>query len=223
MPRTVEELRADVDELKRLSELATRQSIKDLLLIETRRVETEISKQLAESISNVEIKPSVPSSVNKCYDVNITNYAWDQSDKFFKIFVTLNNVQTLPSDNVTCQFSERSVELAVKNLEGKNHNLLIKNLAETIDQAKSYWKVKSDMIVIFLAKQRQSVKWDAVTLDEKRIKEAKASKLDSKSDDPQASMMNLMKQLYEDGDDEMKRTIAKAFVESRNKSSDIGL
>ena len=79
------------------------------------------------------------------------------------------------------------------------------------------------MVVIFLAKQRQGVKWDAVTLDEKRIKEAKAPKLDSKSDDPQASMMNLMKQLYEDGDDEMKRTIAKAFVESRNKSSDIGL
>lgn len=79
------------------------------------------------------------------------------------------------------------------------------------------------MVVIFLAKQKQ-VKWEAVTLEEKRIKESKAPKLDSsKSDDPNASMMNMMKQLYDEGDDEMKRTIAKAFVESRNKTSDIGL
>ena len=30
--------------------------------------------------------------------------------------------------------------------------------------------------------------------------------------------MTLMKQMYEDGDDEMKRTIAKAWTESRDKN-----
>jgi len=39
----------------------------------------------------------------------------------------------------------RSIELNVKELDGKNYSLLIKNLAETIDVAKSHWKVKTGM------------------------------------------------------------------------------
>ena len=35
--------------------------------------------------------------------------------------------------------------------------------------------------------------------------------------DPQAGLMDLMKKMYDDGDDEMKRTIAKAWTESQDK------
>ncbi len=35
--------------------------------------------------------------------------------------------------------------------------------------------------------------------------------------DPGDSLMQLMKNMYETGDDEMKRTIAKAWTESREK------
>ena len=35
--------------------------------------------------------------------------------------------------------------------------------------------------------------------------------------DPQAGLMDLMKKMYDDGDDEMKRTIAKAWTESQEK------
>jgi len=40
-----------------------------------------------------------------------------------------------------------------------------------------------------------------------------------KEGDPQENMMKLMQQMYEDGDDEMKRTIAKSMYESRMKST----
>jgi calcyclin binding protein len=33
--------------------------------------------------------------------------------------------------------------------------------------------------------------------------------------------MTMMKQMYEDGDDDMKRTIAKAWTESRGASSEL--
>jgi calcyclin binding protein len=33
-----------------------------------------------------------------------------------------------------------------------------------------------------------------------------------KKEDPQESMMNMMKKLYQEGDDEMKKTIAQAWV-----------
>ena len=38
-------------------------------------------------------------------------------------------------------------------------------------------------------------------------------KLGGKNEDPQASLMNMMKEMYNTGDDEMKRTIAKAWSE----------
>ena len=38
-----------------------------------------------------------------------------------------------------------------------------------------------------------------------------------KDEDPGVGLMKLMKQMYNDGDDEMKRTIAKAWHESQEK------
>jgi len=52
----------------------------------------------------------------------------------------------------------------------------------------------------------------------KTIKKAdkKPPKMDDKKD-PGDSLMTMMKQMYDEGDDEMKRTIAKAWTESREK------
>jgi len=41
--------------------------------------------------------------------------------------------------------------------------------------------------------------------------------------DPSEGLMDLLKQMYEEGDDEMKRTIAKSWCESRNKQSGMDL
>lgn len=37
--------------------------------------------------------------------------------------------------------------------------------------------------------------------------------------DPSEGLMNVLKKIYEDGDDDMKRTINKAWVESREKQA----
>ncbi len=46
-----------------------------------------------------------------------------------------------------------------------------------------------------------------------RVKPPKAEK----TEDPGAGLMSMMKQMYDSGDDEMKRTIAKAWHESQEK------
>ncbi len=63
-----------MDELKKLTDLATRQSIKDVLAIETRRLETEISLQLKDNMFNLETKPAQATNTVRCYDVKLTNY-----------------------------------------------------------------------------------------------------------------------------------------------------
>lgn len=52
------------------------------------------------------------------------------------------------------------------------------------------------------------------------LKFFRAPKLDSNSGDPGDSLMTMMKQMYETGDDEMKRTIRKAWHESQSKKSE---
>lgn len=48
------------------------------------------------------------------------------------------------------------------------------------------------------------------------LSRAKPPKTD-KSEDPGASLMSLMKHMYQTGDDELKRNIAKAWHESQEK------
>ena len=45
----------------------------------------------------------------------------------------------------------------------------------------------------------------------------KPPKVDKDEGDPSQGLMKLMKQMYDEGDDEMKRTIAKAWHESQEK------
>ncbi len=45
----------------------------------------------------------------------------------------------------------------------------------------------------------------------------KAKLTDADKDDPSKSIMNIMKQMYQNGDAEMKRTIAKSWQEAQDK------
>lgn len=77
------------------------------------------------------------------------------------------------------------------------------------------------MVVLFLRKD-QPKKWACVTAIEEKAKEARMPK-PKEDDDPSKSIMSLMKQMYEDGDDEMKKTIAKAWTEARDKNEPMEL
>lgn len=43
----------------------------------------------------------------RCFTV-----AWDQSDKFMKLYVTIKGVQNLQKQNVTSEFKDRSVHVS---------------------------------------------------------------------------------------------------------------
>ena len=72
------------------------------------------------------------------------------------------------------------------------------------------------MVVIFLSKETVGTKWDCLRASEKAAEKKFSPPKMDKDADPSASIMNLMKQMYDDGDDDMKRTIAKAWTESRD-------
>lgn len=75
------------------------------------------------------------------------------------------------------------------------------------------------MVVVYLSKRQQSVDWKHLTLSEQKLKDAQKKDMDdmNSSEDPSQGLMNLMKKMYTEGDDDMKRTIAKAWCEGREK------
>ncbi|XP_042213103.1 calcyclin-binding protein-like [Homarus americanus] len=214
MSNKIEEMLKDVEELRTLVASATRKRIQDLLSQELRKMEIEVAHLQEESLlkpSEQKAKPATAST----YTVILRNYSWDESDKFMKIYISLKNVQGLEKDAITTTFSKRGVQVMVKELDGKNYDLNITNLAKNINPDASYHKVKTDMLVVLLSKSEQG-KWTGVTAEDVRASEARKPKMSS--DDPNAGMMDLMKQMYDDGDDKMKQMLNKTWYESQQKT-----
>ncbi|CAF4030622.1 unnamed protein product, partial [Rotaria sp. Silwood2] len=215
-------LNADIDEIKNLLSQSNRSRVKQFLEIQQRRLETDLitlkEKQEQNAAPAAEKKPTVtvPSSTNRSYTKEITLYAWDQTDKYVKIYVqNLDGVGDLPENQVRSSFEVRGFTLEIINL--KNINYLFKRgrLLNEIKPEQSSYKVKKDMVIISLAKA-DSKNWECIFQDEKKTPEKPIPKMDD-GKDPGDSLMQLMKNMYETGDDEMKRTIAKAWTESREK------
>ncbi|CAI9611538.1 unnamed protein product [Staurois parvus] len=212
------QLQNDLEEVKQFLEKATRKRVRDVLFVEQRKLETEIAnKQQQQTGESMEVsKPSaIVPPMSSMYTVKISNYGWDQSDKFVKIYITLKDIQNIPADNVQVQFTERSFELLVKDLNGKNHTMTVNNLLKPIAPENSSRKVKTDTVLLMLRKKSES-KWEYLTQVEKQTKEKDKPPMDTDGD-PSAGLMNVLKKIYDDGDDEMKRTLNKAWVESREK------
>ncbi|CAL1287077.1 unnamed protein product [Larinioides sclopetarius] len=206
-------LRKDADELLRLAMLTEIENVKRILTSEATRLvqAAEAEEKRSQGAQKKVLRPAF--TTTKLY-----NYGWDQSEKFLKIYVTMNGVQSFAANSISTTFGDKSFELQIIDEEKKvNYILTVNNLLYKIVPGESYSKVKTDMVVVFLRKA-STQNWGFVTEAEKKAKDAKTPKFD-KEEDPGASLMTLMKQMYEDGDDDMKRTIAKAWTEAREKKS----
>ena len=80
------------------------------------------------------------------------------------------------------------------------------------------------MIAVLLKKSNEGVTWKFLTGTEKALKEKKEKMFDDNKDevgsdkDPNSALMKMMQKMYDSGDPEMKRTIAKAWTESQDKN-----
>mmetsp|Transcript_141987 Transcript_141987/g.441487 ORF Transcript_141987/g.441487 Transcript_141987/m.441487 type:complete len:283 (+) Transcript_141987:101-949(+) len=128
--------------------------------------------------------------------------------------VRLKGVEQLPQENITCDFTEASFDLKVVGLEGQNYRFLRSNLDKDIVPADSSVKVKKNHVIIALQKVKGEYGYDSWTdLVAKGKRRPTATKKDSSN--PQDSIMDMMKDLYEDGDDSMKKIIGEAMYKAR--------
>ncbi|XP_011402649.1 PREDICTED: calcyclin-binding protein-like [Amphimedon queenslandica] len=206
-----------VEELKYLLTLAKHPETISLL---NNALKKSSNEQNGEEIKEVSMKPLTTTHKKQLLtSTKITSYGWDQSDKFVKIYITdVKGIDNVGADNVKANFTDKSFTVELINVGGRNYSLVINGLLNPIDPEKSTVKVKSGMVTVSLRKA-SAENWSVLTAREKKLKEArepKPSKPDEK-EDPGAGLMKMMQKLYDEGDDDMKRTIKKAWHDSQEK------
>lgn len=225
MEGNLNELALDLEELKRFEAQAQREGTRAKLAIWRSQLEQEMQalrQKQAQVTEGTQAKVTSSPPKSKLFTKKITTYAWDQSDKFLKIFVSnLKGVQNIPSENVSVTFDGHHYILNVNNLNNSNHQLVLPKLLHEVSETSC--KIKTDEVVMMLRKTSPK-KWDTLSEKEKKEKEEKDQppKMD-KNDDPSKGIMDMMKKMYDEGDDDMKRTIAKAWTESRDKQMNEGM
>jgi calcyclin binding protein len=145
--------------------------------------------------------------------VPIESFAWDQGDyngSTVTIFVTLENVGSV-KNQVNCNFTKSSFDLKVLGLNGNNYRLFKDNLDKDIIPDQSSFSVKKNKVVVKLQKQKGEYSYDTWT-----DLTAKKPKQQSKAaNDPMGGLMDMMKDMYDKGDDNMKKTIAEAMMKAQ--------
>ena len=126
------------------------------------------------------------------------------------------NIKNIDQSNIKATFTSDSFDLQIHGYENKNWRFTIPKLHSKIKAEKSNIKIKQNYIFVNLAKDGMGV-WTELTFSKKFDP---LKKLDKK-EDPQEGLMNMMKRMYEEGDDNMKRTIGEAWTKARENPSKI--
>ncbi|MCL7038627.1 hypothetical protein MKW94_016696 [Papaver nudicaule] len=213
-----DELTLDLEELHHLQSIAKRPRILSLISSEIRNLQTQklskdVESQPTAPTPDPAPTPAAPALLAKGSAISALNYAtlssysWDQDDEKVKIYISLEGVD---QEKVETTFKKMSVDLKFHDVQGKNYRCAIPKLNKEIMPEKSKVLVKPKRIVVTLYKASKG-NWLDLHFKEDKLKPG----LD-KRQDPMAGVMDLMKNLYEDGDEDMKRTIAKAWTDARS-------
>lgn len=154
----------------------------------------------------------------------ISNYSWDQDQEMIKIYLNVADFKDVKKELVKVELSadNQAVTVLVDN-GGHSGKLVLKKLSHPLSSVQdpaSQVKITKSFVIVAL-KKSENKKWLSLqkTSGASELGKSLAGESnEGENEDPSKSMMNLMKNLYETGDDEMKRTIAKAWSQQQEKS-----
>lgn len=202
------DLSEDVLELKALLNQATRPHVQSLISSEIQTLEkvAAISAQSQGKATLLHTSTAVP----EVRYATLSSFSWDQDIEKVKIYISL---QGASKEKVEVDYKARSFVLKVHDVDGKNYRLGVPYLCKAIVPEKCSVIVKPTRITIILKKLDKGTWADLHGKEDKLKQRADSDK------EPMSGLMQLMKNMYDDGDDEMKKNIAKAYSEAREGKS----
>nr|UNA27450.1 calcyclin binding protein [Plasmodium yoelii nigeriensis] len=216
----LKELHEDIEELKTILSKAVRENVKRKISRVIEDMTVEIAKLKLDEFqkpNKINITNSEKNDNNISYS-SVPSFAWNQEKNKVTVFLTIKNIQNINKENIISKFNERDFEIKIHNLDLKNYRFCIKKLHDKIIPNKCSIKIKKDLIQVYLIKQ-DNKHWDNLHFKESPMSKIKPPKINDQAE-PSAMLMDMMKQLYQEGDSDMKRTIAKAWCEANEKKND---
>ncbi|KAG7655914.1 unnamed protein product [Arabidopsis thaliana] len=210
-----EEVGLDLEELRQLQNIAKRPRVLNLINSEISNLE-KLRDSAVSSNAKPEVPVTVPAPVSSSGKpvsssglnyVTLGTFSWDQDNDKVKMYISLEGVD---EDKVQAEFKPMSLDIKIHDVRGKNYRCAIPKLCKEIMPEKCKVLVKPKRIVITMVKSSRG-NWLDIHHKEDKIKPSL-----EKEKDPMAGIMGMMKNLYEDGDEEMKKTIAKAWTDARS-------
>lgn len=127
------------------------------------------------------------------------------------VSVRLKGIGELPREQITCTFGKSQFDLRIMGWEGKNWRMFKTNLEKEVDTSKCSFKVTKNSVYVYLAKVKGEYGYESWA----DLVSKKSKKDGEKSSDPTAGLMDLMRDMYNDGDDTTKKAIGEAMMKAR--------
>lgn len=209
-PRVKAFLEKEIERLKSLRTPDLDDESRDDAVDADSKVKEEVAAPAAKVVSP--LTPSNPPTNFTGKYVPVAGYDWSQGDygsDTVSVFIrNLPGVNAVKK-NVTCDWTKDSFDLKIHGFNGKNYRLVKENLDKDIVPEECKVVVKKDKVILRLKKLKGEFSYEQWTdLVAKRPKA-------NKSKDPTAGIMDMMKDMYDSGDDSMKKAIGEAMMKSR--------
>lgn len=208
------ELEAAIEDARQLKAEATCEFTRILLTNEeaTLRAESEQRERSSELIETPYSRTA--ESGNRM--VQIAKYAWDQSDKFVSIYADFPGIGAFPAASVVSTFEDTGFAVTVETPDNTQHMLAIPNLCWHITTDKCKVVIKAERFVVKLKKAEVKKEWEQLDDVERKKKEDRQQRMDN-GDLKGASTDKLLKDMYDNADDEGKRGLREAMASGEEK------
>lgn len=141
-----------------------------------------------------------------------------------KLYVSLPEVDAVPAEGISLEVEGKRVTLSVAGLGGKEnmrHTLTV-ILSKRINEGECTHRVRKGKVYITLKKKDAGPTWPYLTESEQAAADARAPKTGKGGQgdaDGEDSLMEMMRNMYQNGDDEMKQLIGKAWTDGKKKEA----
>jgi calcyclin binding protein len=212
-------IQKDIIEIEKFLSESTRPNIKRVLNEQKRfltsSLDSEKLKKHQDEKEKTEKTESTKTTEKDTVNyVTINKYAFESSDKFAKLYFMdgFTNLKAHPQDKILTIFKENSFTVCIMDWNGTNYRFACNNLNKPIVPKDSYVKTNATGMVVYLRKEK-SDHWDG--LEKKKSMVPDPSEKTDKTADPSAGLMEMMKEMYQNGDDNTKRMIAESWSKAQ--------
>eukprot|EP00392_Amoebophrya_sp_AT5.2_P005825 g5835.t1 len=125
----------------------------------------------------------------------------------------LKGVEKVPAENISTEFTRMSMDVKIKDLDGVNYRFRRTALQHDIVASSSSHSVKKNHVLVSMQKVEGKMgyeTWNDIG-GRKKSEDAKQAGGEKKSNNPQDSLLGMMKDMYDEGDDQMKKIIGEAM------------